>query len=96
MVPLLPFPLNLMNKKECVKYIQQILCLDYEEKHGKTVLKVVYGDPAFKPIWWSDLIPWENLVGSIFNFDPVYNGPHDLTWVYRQIIAKALQLKNIK
>ena len=30
--------------------------------------------------WWlGDLIPWKDLTGTIYNVDPSYSGPHNLT-----------------
>ena len=62
-VPLLPFPLSLMNKKEKCKFLCDVIRSEAKEKK----VKFQYGEESCKPSFWLEQVwSWKNLKESLF------------------------------
>ena len=61
-VPLLPWPVDLMNEQECVKYVLPELRKDIAENKGISVSRINWGSEEHHPECWADdLAPWKNV-----------------------------------
>ena len=72
-LPLLSFPLSLMNKKQKLKYLASAI-----SKEGKksNVGKVSFGEEESKPFWWlEEMWSWSNVNQSLHSIkDTMYTG----------------------
>ena len=91
-VPMLPWPLDIMNEAECIKYLLPEIKKDIAENTGRTVSRIHWGSEKDHPACWpDDLVPWQSVTNP--NHVQETNFGIMFVLVLQEAISRRLRLK---
>ena len=92
-VPLLPFPLEYLSKKELVKYLSTLIRSEAKIKEKK----VVFGSSDFVPSFWMENVwSWGNLKQALSQTkDEMYSGPGTFYQFLSQTVKEFLESNDL-
>ena len=91
----LPFPLNIMNKKQKITWITKQILQEQRNKSKEPMSNVKYGDPALQPSFWvGEEWSWVLVDRNLSNIaNKMYTGPGNFQDFLTRIIEKCLNMK---
>ena len=94
---LLPYPLDLINKREKLKYLSDRMIQEAKTRTSKLTVKIAYGEDESRPSFWIEAFwSWENVTQSLHTIkDSMYTGPETWNDFLTKCMKKLLQSHNM-